>query len=351
MQTILRLPEAVKRLSPAKRRIFNELFIVTRDTGRCRLPPSMHAWAARQFGSVRKLERQAIIKVTDAVLGQGALFNALRADRPMHTTSVNKEQLLAQAAQEPFRTVLTRTPEDRFGRIYGPTEVTASNVAKYDALHGLVIFNRADPLAFTKHEVIDHFQTARRWLARAHEDDPDGRYPLIAWNCLWKAGASLVHGHLQTLLGKHRHYAWVERARSAVASYRRKHKRSYFDDVYAMHAALKLGKKVGPHRVYASITPRKEKEVVILSAHADDGLSALVYDILNAYRRLGVQSFNVVMILPPLDRSWRNWPVITKIVDRGSLASRTTDVGVMELYLDQSVVASDPVKVWKALQL
>lgn len=351
MQSILKLPEAIKRLTPAKKRAVNSIFTVTRDEGQCVVPSAMHAWAAKQFGGVAKLERQPIVRVTDTVIEQGTLFNALRASRPVHREgSVKHTELAQQAASEPFRHVLASTPADSFGRIYGPTEVTASNVAKYDALHGLVIFNRADPLSFTKHEVVDHFQTAVKWLEGAHKHDPEGLYPVIAWNCLWKAGASLVHGHMQTLLGKHRHYAWMERLRAATRSFKRKTKRDYFTELAKAHEALRLGKRVGAHQVFASVTPRKEKEVVILSKEADDALFGLIHHALRGYRSLGVESFNVVMLLPPLDGSWKGWPVITKLVDRGSLGSRTTDIGVMELYLDQSVVASDPVQVWKALK-
>lgn len=351
MQSILKLPESVKRLSQARKRAFNSIFTVSRETGRCVIPPTMRSWAERQFGSVRKLEQQPIVHVTNTVVGEGTLFNALRASRPMHRSgSVSGERLDEQAAREPFRHVLTHTPEDVFGRIYGPTEVTASNVAKYDALHGLVIFNRANPLMFTRHEVVDHFHTAMKWLERAHESDKEALFPVIAWNCLWKAGASLVHGHMQTLLGKHHHYAALERLRVAARSYKRKHKRAYFDVLFNVHSSLGLGKKTGRHRVFASITPRKEKEVVVLSEAADDELFTLVYHLLHSVRSLGVESFNVAMMLPPLDGSWRSWPIITRIVDRGGLANRTTDIGVMELYLAESVVASDPVKVWKALK-
>jgi len=346
MRSILDLPEAYRALSPVARKRFDSIFSFSLDEGRLVVPDSMRAWARRQFGSVRKLERQPILKVTDQVMFEGALFNRLRADRPLHATgTVKKSELLAAAAKEPFADVEAKTPEDTFGRLYGRSEVSASNVAKYDALHGLIIFNRADPLGFTRREVVDHFNAARSWIAAAQAEYPDAKYPVIGWNCLWKAGASLVHGHLQVLVGKTpyaTHTLWRERA----AWFNARTGRDYWRELCAVHEHLGLGATRGAVRLFVSITPRKEKEVVLLSRSADEELFSVIYDVLRAYRRLGVVSFNVVAFLPPQ----QGFDVIVRIVDRGPLESRTADIGFAELYLHQGVVASDPVKVWRVVK-
>ncbi len=346
MQSILDLPDAYRTLTPSWRKRFDAIFTFSLAEGRMVVPDSMKAWAKRQFGSVRKLERQPILKVTNNVLFEGALFNKLRADRPLHATgTVQKEELLAAAAKEPFAKVEEQTPEDTFGRLYGRSEVSASNVAKYDALHGLIIFNRADPLGFTRREVIDHFNSARSWIAAAQTEYPDAKYPVIGWNCLWKAGASLVHGHLQVLVGQTPyavHILWRERA----AWFNARTGRDYWRELFAVHERLGLGERRGAVRLFASITPRKEKEVVLLSRDADEELFSTIYDVLRAYRKLGVASFNVVAFLPPRP----GFDTIVRIVDRGPLESRTTDIGFAELYLNQSVVASDPAKVWRVVK-
>jgi hypothetical protein len=38
---------------------------------------------------------------------------------------------------------------------------------------------------------------AKQWFAKAHAYDPAARYPYLMWNCLWRAGGSIVHGHMQ----------------------------------------------------------------------------------------------------------------------------------------------------------
>ena len=44
---------------------------------------------------------------------------------------------------------------------------------------------------------------------------------------------------------------------------------------------------------------------------------------------------------------WEGFPVVIRMVDRGSLSSRTSDIGGMEMFAE-SVVASDPVAVHQA---
>jgi hypothetical protein len=57
------------------------------------------------------------------------------------------------------------------------------------------------------------------------------------------------------------------------------------------------------------------------------------------------------MMLPPLastPESWAGFPVVVRIVDRGSLETRTSDIGGMEMFAE-SVVAADPYAVREAL--
>jgi hypothetical protein len=266
------------------------------------------------------------------------------------TASVTRKELLAQAEKEPFAHVLEQTPKDVFGRVLGKHCITASNVAKYEALHGLVVAEDPDPLSFTEEETVDRFQTAMRWLAEAHAHDEEALYPVVAWNCLWKAGASLVHAHLQMVLGRGTHYAAVEKLKAASDAYRKRHRKDYFAELVQTHKDLGLGTRKDGVNVFASVTPRKEMEVVMLAPAADAKLFSAIHRVARAFiDGLGVESFNVAVLLPPLDSSWKGFPVVARIVDRGALSAKTTDVAFMELYLDQNVVSSDPVKVWDAI--
>ena len=44
---------------------------------------------------------------------------------------------------------------------------------------------------------------------------PQARYPFFLWNCLWRSGASILHGHAQMTLTREMHYARVESWRQA----------------------------------------------------------------------------------------------------------------------------------------
>jgi hypothetical protein len=244
------------------------------------------------------------------------------------------------------------TPEDTFGRIHGKHVVTASNIAKYDGFHGVVIFNEHDPLAYTHASVEDAFAVAREWFARSHAADPDANYPLIMWNCLWRSGASIPHGHLQVSLTKGMHYGQIERQRRVASDFRRLHGASYYDDLFRAHAALGLGRERDGVRVMANLTPIKEKECIVVGQALDADFISALYETLNCLTdHLSVVSFNLVVWQPPLSNSgedWSDFPVIARMVDRGDPLNRTADFGAMELYA-ASVVSSDPFKVAAAL--
>ena len=64
-------------------------------------------------------------------------------------------QLAEASAHDLFSNPYENTPEDVFGRVIGKHCVTASNIAKGDGLHGLVIFNEFNPLHFSREEVLE----------------------------------------------------------------------------------------------------------------------------------------------------------------------------------------------------
>ena len=104
--------------------------------------------------------------------------------------------------------------------------------------------------------------------------------------------------------------------------------------------------------VLCHLTPVKEKEVVLVASALDGQAAGAIYETLAVFRdQLAVRSFNLGALLPPLaptDESWEGFPVFIRIVDRGDLGTRTSDIGGMELFAE-SVVAADPFAVHRAL--
>jgi hypothetical protein len=106
-------------------------------------------------------------------------------------------------------------------------------------------------------------------------------------------------------------------------------------------------------RGFVSLTPTKEKEVVLLGPDLGKPLRSFFADVLGrCTRNLGVSSFNVAFYLPPLaptEEDWSSFPVVIRVVDRGNPANRTSDIGAMELYA-VPVIASDPFRVARLLR-
>lgn len=352
-RSIVQLAELVQALPEAERQRFERIFRVDSTVGELHAPPSMHDWIKEHFGSLEAVQRQRIVKVTNLITVEGALFNELRARRPMELDNCGDlSETILSSVGDPFCQPLEGTPEDVFGRVQGKHCITASNVAKYDRFSGVVVFDEHNPLLFSGEQVKDYIDTALAWARQAHCVDKEAVYFFLLWNCLWKSGASVLHGHAQMSLSRGIHYARVEHLRRAALLYRVGHGVNYFDDLYAVHKALGLAVDYRNVRILAYLAPIKEKEVILLAPRLDDDMKWAIYKVLRALiDTLGVRSFNLALHMRPIDgvpEDWKGFPAQVRIVDRGDPHDRHCDVGAMDLY-GSSVIASDPFRVAEAL--
>lgn len=350
---IVDLEHILTTLPESDRARFARLYAVLASVGRLVPPEHMLRWIDRYFGSAEAVSEQRVMRVTNRWTFEGSLFNELRAKRPLEARiPADLADEIARTAPDPFCEPELNTPADVFGRIEGKYSISASNIAKYDGYHGVVIFREHDPLAFTEASVQDAFDVAVRWQEKCHSIDAEAIYPLIMWNCLWKSGASIPHGHMQVSLTKGMHYGHIERQRRAGVEYAKTHHANYYDDLYRVHEALDLGRTYNDVRVMAHVTPLKEKECLLFGRALDEQFTSTVYQVLNCLtEQLNVVSFNLVIWRPPVvdtGEDWADFPVIARIVDRGDPLNRTADFGAMELYAS-SVVSSDPFKVANVL--
>ncbi|MDY6892451.1 MAG: hypothetical protein SVO26_01875 [Chloroflexota bacterium] len=333
-----------------ERGIFGRIFEVGVAEGQIKPPQGMEPWIAEQFGSVERALKQRVVRITNLVTQEEALFNPLRASRPIKERRVTEIVASGQESllDDPFHDPRTMTPEDTFGRIEGKYCITGSNIAKYEGFHSIIVFKEPDPLRFDREQVIDYIDTGLRWAEKAHAVEPEARYFFFMWNCGGRAGASLLHGHAQVMLGQRRHYAKVEQLRRAASSYRQRYGSSYFDDLYRVHRALGCGFERDGVRVLAYLTPVKENEVVLIADTLDVALKEKIYEVLACFRdTLGIGSFNLAIYMPPIAEvaeDWEAFPVVVRVVDRGDPGKRTSDIGAMELYAS-SVISSDPFEV------
>ncbi len=356
MSSIVELEELIARLPPETRGAARRIFKVTTTTGTLIAPAEMEGWITKLFGSLAAVRSQQIVRVTNLVTLEGALFNEPRARRPIEVKGGDDvRKVIADSANDPFCNVQTGTPADPFGRIAGRYGTSVSNVAKYDGFHGVLVFKEHDPLAPVSPEVLaDHFATARAWARKGFEADPAARYYFLMWNALWRAGGSIVHGHMQMTLTRGLHYPKIEALRRQSLEYAGEYGRDYFEDLWAIHEGLGLGAEVDGARLMAYLAPIKERELLIVGKPGQDE-SALAPAIARAIATLrgeGVVAHNLGVYLPPLapdGSDWSRFPPLARIVDRGDPANRTSDIGAMELYA-ASVIAADPFRLADALR-
>ena len=345
----------ISDLSPEDRILAKRIFDVSTTTGRLDPPEAMHAWIEKSFGSVDHVTAQRIVKVTNRITLEGTLFNGLRASRPLDTgVSLDLDREIAATKGDPFCHPKEGTPADVFGRVEGEHATTASNVAKYDGFHGLIVFDDHNPLHLTPEKVAGYVSVGLEWGRKALEIDSEAHYPFLMWNCLWRAGGSIIHGHAQITATRGSHYPKVERLRRTASAYKREHASDYFEDLTRVHASLGLGIPLEGAHAFASLSPIKEKELVVIGEDPSDAsLGRAVGGLLQGYvEDLGVRAFNVAFYMPPLSSTqedWSDFPTVVHIVDRGDPSNRTSDIGAMELYA-ASVVASDPFRVAEALR-
>lgn len=351
--SILALPHLIEALPPIPRALANRILYVDESIGNLRPPGAMREWIVQHFGSVAAVERQVIIKTMNRITLEGTLFNALRASRPFESKHPSDlTDIVTRGAGDPFCKPMDGTPEDVFGRVRGQRCVTASNIAKYDAFHGVVIFDEHNPLSFDPESVSDAIDVGVEWGRRAMEEDAEAKYFFFMWNCLWKSGASILHGHAQVAATRGVHYAKVEALRQQALGYRERYGSNYFEDLVELHRSLGLVRDQGDARVVVSLTPVKEKEMLVISPELSvDFKSAIAHTLERLVHAMGVSSFNLAIYIPPLapaQEDWSGFPYVVRIVDRGEPNNKTADIGAMELYAS-SVVSSDPFRVAEAL--
>ena len=312
-------------------------------------PDELQPWLAETFGAVGAVRKQTVIKVANLASGEGTLFAPLRARRPVDG-SVHSSDLATEIAAtegDPFCAPETGTPAHPFGRVRGIRMVTGANAAAADAHHAVIVFDAHDPLDFDAELVADLFTTGRAWAERVRETDPGAANYLLIWNCLWRAGGSIIHGHAQALVGAGPHYARPERFRRDAEAYRTAHGNDLVRDLVALHHDLGLAvDPAGDVTILAHLTPIKERELLVVGTpgmdERDPAFADAVARALLAYRdRIGVRSFNLALWRGPLDGRWGDFPPIVRLVDRGDLFQRPSDIGAMELY-GTPIVGSDP---------
>ncbi len=354
--TVYELPEFITRLAKEERQLFDRLYSVDAAQAKMDIPPGMYGYCEKFFGSVEAVLHQRPVKVTNKITLDTSIFNALRSKRSQSFNTTALEDVIeAERRFDPFANPLDGTSSDSFGRVYGEYSLTASNIAKFDTWHSVVVFNEYHPLKFQSEEIVDYLMTAREWAEHVQEQDEKARYFFFMWNSLFRAGASLMHGHAQMTVTRQQHYGKIERLRRDSQEYSRMYRRSFFNDLVQVHRML--GLTVTPaDRVmaFASLTPLAEREIWLVSDLWSPDLGLALYHALAYYKSVGAVAFNVGAYMPPIGptpgkEDWGDFPVILRLVDRGDPQARSSDIGALNLFAATPVI-NDPFEVARGFQ-
>lgn len=364
------------------------LYDVSASRGKMFIPETFYPKVQKWFGhiddkspedAVVRAENQLIVRVMNKWTFDQTLFNPIRAKRPMNNNFENKTP--AEVADEfelipgkcDFCSPISYTAIDSWGRIERNTALTASNCAKYDGFHSLIIFKDHRPLRYSKEKLTDIFSICEEWFYCAHEVNENAIYPMFSWNCKERAGASQNHGHAHLVLGENFHYGRYEYLQHVARNYNYANpKQNYFLDLISTSKAMGLAKSVGESTILINLTPSFGYDIIVLSWNFDqdfrDAMDKAIHLLTKKFESV---TFNIGITFPPLEKEGKvrkrlAWvhlkeallledapmPYLAYLVDRGdpSNGKYTSDVGAMKLQ-GSSIVANDPFAAGKILRI
>jgi hypothetical protein len=228
--------------------------------------------------------------------------HALQPDAPEPTHAVRDA-----ASGAVIRYAGGRTAEDvaAVGRIFGAHSYTASNVAKLEKWHGLLVGANHYALSLSPYQVADIIDVAARWFHAAHAVDcaaggPSqliGRFPVLMLDASPRASASQPHQHFHMVLSDGRFVTRTQEMYRRALRYDIKHASiptaspaavdsdaarrrpplplssggatfvsRYWVDFINVHAALGLAVQVGTAWIVVPLSPIKEREVFIIGS-------------------------------------------------------------------------------------
>ena len=130
--TITDLEDLLDSLPVDARAAATRIFAVSTSVGRLVAPPEMNEWITKQFGSVDAVTEQTIVRVTNLVMLEGALFNEMRALRPSEVKGTDEvRQTIERSRGDPFCHPETGTPAARqvLGKAFCIALVSPSRLA------------------------------------------------------------------------------------------------------------------------------------------------------------------------------------------------------------------------------
>jgi len=343
--------------------VLHTLYTVEEETGDTlvispTLQEKVEDWLGGDTQLLTELLDQTVVQVTCLLSGETTHYNPLRARRPR--PAGGREAGRVWAEEEVRRTrqgcdfcdAGNMTGEESWGRIVSPGCSTAANLFKVAGPNNGLILS-------TSHSIFDIglvewrqiLHCATLWYHKVHSTDKQLIFPMLVQDMFPKAGASKVHPHLHTWLGRTAYSGHFASMLRSASSYISRTGRDYWRDLLDLHMDLGLGVRHGQATAIIPLTSRRDHEVMIVSDSMCEDTITLLAAVMEAYHEdLGVFCHSLGVALPPLIPQPRHssLPAIVRIGSRGLCTNTQSDVSSLDLYAFYSVNVN-PLQTIKAL--
>jgi hypothetical protein len=297
---------------------------------------------------IEAIRNQELFETENKALNAKSVFSVLRANRiaapegpdPADWIDREREQNGCDWCTGNVRGLM----RDSFGVVRSPDGrfIGHANFSRQAPINGIVTGDR-DAHNFLKLSAADSrqmWETVGLYIARARSAVPGLRYIFCGWNGGFKSAMSLMHCHLNILGWTHRHCGFAEQVAARCPP-------QYWTRLQHLHDQIGLGFRYDDVTGFASLCPVKEREICFQSRDLISGAVAL-HRVLRVLFERGTNNFSVAAILSPsvvgaTVRRFGDWPgVLWRVVDRGDMRTRHSDIGAVEMLGGATVYSADP---------
>ena len=350
--------------------LFHAIYDVREEKAVCVAPAAL----AGKYG-VEERNSQSVVTVHNRYTRQRTFWNAQRTAKPQSFAAAGKLEDPTTGRGCDFCNPLQLTATDAWGRFENEHCLTASNLFKITANHGLVLFKHHEPLEFTLPQLGGLLEAGQKWVHNTHAACPEAGHPLLMWNSGPRSGASQYHGHAQMVLTE-TPLPDIERRLAAAAAFAARGEDAAtgmapaedgaipagaaFEQACAeAHAALGLrrvlrlpgaqghGDEVA--WVYHETQPLKDMDTCVLGTAVDSpAFIALMHCALRTLiDRCGVMTFNVSVTGfthggEGTGDTHQVGRVVARLVSRGKVTSAASDYGALEVFTGASIGHTSP---------
>jgi len=229
--------------------------------------------------------------------------------------------------------------------------------AEYHAVATLTQRHFLDLDEFTPEMLLDNIVASREYISLVCQEDEKAKFPMWIWNYMPPSAASIIHPHVQIVVDR-APTPELGRLLGRSEEYFRSHGTNYWQDL--VQKERESGERyIGENdslAVIASYAPRGNREIQMIFkgvanlADLDENqardFTAAIIKILRCYKKMGVNSFNLVTYSAPVGQSsdyfWLNARMISRPVFQPFY---TSDSGFMERFCDVWVIETLPEEV------